>query len=68
MVLVDILPLGSGSGNPYFCANPGRQTVADPGCQNVTDPGSQNVADPDFKHKFKFFLKISLFLESIQAF
>ena len=37
--LVDILPLGSGSVDPYIFADP--------------DPGSKNLADPDPKHWFK---------------
>ena len=40
-ILVDILPLGSGSVDPHIFADP--------------DPGSQNLADPDPKH-CSFFL------------
>ena len=37
--LVDILPLGPGSGDPHIFADP------DPGSQNLADP-----TDPDPKH------------------
>jgi len=40
-VLVDILPLGSGSVDPHIFADPDP----DPGSQNLADP-----TDPDPKH------------------